>query len=234
MPASGGAGIASLTTNQAAFAAALQRDLPGLLPSVAAAWAHAEVGSNNNLGIMLGPNQPASYATPVEGAAAAAALIKTAPQYAGIRASLKSTNPNTQATAIAYSPWQQGYAEKYSTYYQRVFAVFGLTVPGSTPSTTTKYSPSGRPVTGTGTPQNAPYPGLPNTSLLTNPAAVPGNVVGAVAGAVLPSFGKMLLLIGGALCIIIGLWIVVRHDTPATDPALLRVLAGGKDAAAVA
>ncbi|MHB8674592.1 MAG: hypothetical protein ACYDAK_13070 [Candidatus Limnocylindrales bacterium] len=239
------------TPGQTAFAKALQADLPGLLPSVAAAWTHAEVGANYNLGIMSN-GQPASYRTPAEGAAAAAALIKSAPQYSGIRASLKSTDPNVQAAAIAGSPWHLGAnglaaAGGVDPYYKRIFEGFGLTIPG--PQTgrggtlpkvipgPNAIAPSGGDIaTILGSAGNAAgaASGLPLGILSgTTPSAgatvapVVGNVFGFAAG-------KFLLLAGGVLCIVIGLWWIMSHETKATDPALLRVLAGGKDTAAVA
>lgn len=93
-------------TRIAAFATALAADT-GLTYDAAYKWATAEVGANNNLGIMVN-GKPASYATPQEGAQAAAALINSAPQYAGIRASI-GTGTTAELDAIAHSAWHQGY-----------------------------------------------------------------------------------------------------------------------------
>src|ERR1019366_8737144 len=126
-----------LTAGQQAFSTALQHDLPGLLPVVADAWTSAEVGAYNNLGITYysgGKQYAQQFATPQAGAAAAAAQLRALPgYYAPLLASLKSTNPNTQATAIAKSPWNGHGAGNptYSPYYSRIFAGFGLTVPGN-------------------------------------------------------------------------------------------------------
>lgn len=140
------------TANQVAFAKALTRELPGLNYTVALAWTTAEVGSNNNLGIMRGPGKPASYATPEQGAAAAAALIRTSPYYSGIMASLAGGSPQQQAMAIAQSPWHLGptglrNAGGTDPYYARIFSGFGFTFP-STPGAVTinatlASSPSG-------------------------------------------------------------------------------------------
>ncbi len=121
---------------QQAFAKALAADT-GLSYTAALAWASAEVGGANNLGIMAGPGQPASFPTPEAGATAAAQLINTAPQYAGIRASTKGTVQD-QLLAIATSPWHQGYVGgtyadaaagrplALDPYYAKVFSSFGL------------------------------------------------------------------------------------------------------------
>lgn len=127
---------------QVAFAKALAADT-GLSYQASLAWASAEVGPLNNLGIMNG-SQPASFATPEAGAAAAAQLINSSSYYAGIRASTKGTVQD-QLLAIAQSPWHLGpsglaAAGGTDPYYVKVFQNFGLGAPAAI---------NGSPVVGT-------------------------------------------------------------------------------------
>jgi hypothetical protein len=140
---------------QQAFAQALAADT-GLSYQAALAWSTAEVGPLNNLGIMNG-SQPASFATPQQGAAAAAQLINTSPYYAGIRASTKGTVQD-QLLAIAQSPWHLGpsglaAAGGIDPYYVKVFSSFGLGSPAAI---------GGNPTSGTsgGAMTTAPAPDL--------------------------------------------------------------------------
>lgn len=96
-----------MTPNKEAFAQAFIKELPGLNIDVARAWVQREVGAYNNLGIMDSPGNPHQFATPQQGAKAAADLIKRSNNYAGIRTSLQGT-PAQQALAIAQSPWRLG------------------------------------------------------------------------------------------------------------------------------
>lgn len=154
---------------QMAFARALAAET-GLSYQASLAWASAEVGGNNNLGIMAGPGQPASFATPAQGAAAAAALINSSPLYAGIRASVGSS-PAAQMDAIARSPWHLGpsglkAAGGLDPYYARVFSAFGY---------------AGNANVGVGTKSRAgrPAPGVsvatPTASIMTPRAALPSD-----------------------------------------------------------
>ncbi len=128
---------------QQAFATALAKDT-GLSYQASLAWASAEVGPLNNLGIMNG-SQPASFATPEAGAAAAAQLINSSPYYAGIRASTSGT-VQQQLLAIAQSPWRLGptglaKAGGTDSYYVKVFSSFGLTAPAPINGGTTTSAP---------------------------------------------------------------------------------------------
>ncbi len=121
------------------FARALSADT-GLSYDASYLWAKAEVGANNNLGIMVGA-RPAAYPTPAAGAAAAAALIDSSPLYAGIRAST-SGSTHAQLTAIAQSPWHLGptglsRVGGTDPYYAKVF---GLTL-GSKAAPSTNKTP---------------------------------------------------------------------------------------------
>ena len=138
-PLPGGPDVAQLS--QAArldqFARALAADT-GLSYDAAHAWAQAEVGPLNNLGIMQG-STPASYATPAQGAAAAAQLINSSPYYAGIRASTKGTTAQ-QLVAIAQSPWRLGptglkRAGGTDPYYARVFGLDSATITAASQTT---------------------------------------------------------------------------------------------------
>jgi hypothetical protein len=296
----------TLAQTRERFAQALVKDLPGLQLSVARAWSAAEVGTaRNSLG--TGGATGPTYATPELGAQAAANLIKTSGQYAGIRASLKSTNPNTQATAIAQSPWHLGAtglktAGGTDPYYARIFKMFGLTVPGAT---VTSGKPGGSSDAAGAPSQPGAAPNLTATApaandygakflhllstlgISTDPshvitpteatkiAANFGSVYGGGAHPIAGSFaghtvgqqtniqqnsgkaiadspaatveaignipnllgiaiGHVFLIIGGVLCVLVGIWIVVRQDRPATDPALLKMLQGGKASGAAA
>lgn len=141
----------AITATQERFAQALVKYLPGLNIGVARAWAKAEVGDYNNLGIMDAPGKPHRYATPEEGAKAAADLINSSSNYAGIRSSLSSTNPNIQASAIATSPWHLGKAglrrvNGIDPYYARIFKGFGFIITGNpktAPVSATQDVPTG-------------------------------------------------------------------------------------------
>lgn len=102
----------------------------GLSWNAARAWTQAEVGDSNNLGIMtnvMGQRVPKRFATPEEGAKAAADLINSSPLYAGIRASVGKSDEN-QLRAIASSPWHLGptglaKAGGVDSYYSRIFGL---------------------------------------------------------------------------------------------------------------
>ena len=79
----------------------------GLDKSVVTVWAQAENGGNNNvLGVTSGSGL-LSFTSPTAGADAAANLVNTSSNYAGIRASVNQS-PAAQALAIAQSPWRLG------------------------------------------------------------------------------------------------------------------------------
>jgi hypothetical protein len=108
------------------FAAALAKNT-GLTVEASRKWAQAEVGPLNNLGIMKGPGQPAGFATPEAGAAAAANLIKSSSYYSGIMGTV-GQSANAQLNAIARSPWHLGpgglaKAGGVDPYYKRIFGI---------------------------------------------------------------------------------------------------------------
>ena len=184
-----------MTLSQAArldqFARALAADT-GLSYDAAHAWAQAEVGPLNNLGIMNG-SQPASYATPQQGAAAAADLINSSPYYAGIRASTKGTT-DQQLVAIAQSPWHlgpTGLAKAGGTdpYYARIFGLDAATITAASQTTpvpeqisTTKLQVPAQISAGATTPQAAEQP-IAAPVYQPYPVFVP-MIVGGGAGAI--------------------------------------------------
>lgn len=104
----------------------LQTQLPGLNYDLAVKWINAERGVNGNV---LGVTYDASttpgyqlklrtYSSQEEGLRAAAALVKSSGNYAGIRAAL-GKDYTTQAKAIVASPWNV----RNSPYYARLFGV---------------------------------------------------------------------------------------------------------------
>ncbi len=124
---------------QTLFAQTLAR-LTGLSFTAALAWSAAEVGSNNNLGLMPATsNCPVAttadgktycaYPTPAAGAAAAAQLINSSSMYAGIRASA-GKSVQEQLNAILHSPWHLGRTDGADPYYAGIFKQYGY-VPGA-------------------------------------------------------------------------------------------------------
>jgi hypothetical protein len=107
------------------FATALSKKT-GLSFEASRKWAQAEVGEYNNLGIMTtnaqGKRVPMRYATPELGATAAAQLINSSGNYAGIRASTGGSTLQ-QLIAIANSPWHEGFKPGIDPYYKRIFGL---------------------------------------------------------------------------------------------------------------
>jgi hypothetical protein len=107
------------------FATALSKKT-GLSFEASRKWAQAEVGGYNNLGIMTtnaqGRRVPMQYATPELGATAAAGLINSSSNYAGIRASTGGSTLQ-QLLAIANSPWHEGFKPGIDPYYKRIFGL---------------------------------------------------------------------------------------------------------------
>jgi hypothetical protein len=142
---------------QQAFARSLSY-YTGLSYTAALAWTSAEVGGNNNLGIMDAPGKPHVYGTPAQGAQAAAQLINTSPLYAGIRASV-GKSPQEQMDAIARSPWHLGptglkNAGGLDPYYARIFSSFGYVKSGGTPAS----KPAGGTATTSVPADGTPFP----------------------------------------------------------------------------
>lgn len=98
--------------------------LPGLSHEAAVKWINAERGVNGNvLGVTFrdaSGQHLYTYGSQEAGLRAAAALVRSSSDYAGIRSSLgKSTI--AQLTAIAASPWSG------AGYYRRAFGIGGAT-----------------------------------------------------------------------------------------------------------
>jgi hypothetical protein len=100
--------------------------LPGLDLRLARVWIKSESGVGNNpLGVthtVNGKTTLMTYPTKEAGITAAATLVKTSRNYAGIRASLNGGNVRQQALAIIASPWNA----RGSPYYTSVFGAAGL------------------------------------------------------------------------------------------------------------
>jgi hypothetical protein len=108
------------------LASYLQGQLPGLDHDLAVKWINAERGVNGNvLGVTYDSSSSAgyqgklqTYSSQEQGLDAAAALVKSSGNYAGIRASLDK-DYTTQAQAIVASPWNV----RNSAYYARLFGI---------------------------------------------------------------------------------------------------------------
>lgn len=104
----------------------LQTQLPGLNYTLAVKWINAERGVNGNvLGVTYDSSSASgyqgklrTYSSQEEGLRAAAALIKSSGNYAGVRASLGKSYED-QARALVASPWNV----RNSPYYARLFGV---------------------------------------------------------------------------------------------------------------
>jgi len=196
------------------FAAALSA-ATGLTYDAARTWATAEVGINNNLGIMDSPSQPHAFSTPEEGAAAAAKLINTSPLYAGIRSSVSSRDTHTELLAIAQSPWHlgpSGLAKAGGTdpYYA---GIFGL--PKSNPPVTPVGKGFG--VSGGNTGNTDPGP-----SQQTTQYTIIDWLTGRAEAGVATDFAKGLLLDGvalfiGIIFVIIGLIMFLKGTSSPTE-----------------
>lgn len=115
--------LGQLSPAAAAYGATLSA-LTGLDPAVVVTWLGAEepwgsVDPTNNY-LNLGPG--ATFATPQQGAAAAAALINSSPEYASIKQAAASGNPTAQISAIEASPWDGNshYGGALGNLYQQV------------------------------------------------------------------------------------------------------------------
>jgi len=135
--------IGQLSSGAAAYGAELS-SLTGLSPSVVLTWLGAEEPwgysdpSNNYLNI--GPGN--SYSTPQQGAAAAASLINTSSDYAGIAQAAKSGTPQDQIAAIESSPWDAAhYNGTLGTLYDQVTSA--LSSAGATLTGFNWIAPSG-------------------------------------------------------------------------------------------
>jgi hypothetical protein len=98
---------------------------------------------------------------------------------------------------------------------------------------------NGIPLTaGTSSAFNNPLGGVTPGLILNGTLAGPIVSGAAAAPAALSilgmGIGKVLLVIGGGLCIIIGIWIVIRHEPQGSDPALIKALTASPKVAAVA
>lgn len=218
MPASA---IGGLTQAQRLdrFAAALSA-ATGLTYDASRKWASAEVGVNNNLGIMDGPGKPHAYATPEEGAAGAAKLINSSPLYSGIRASVSSHDTHTQLVAIAQSPWHlgpAGLAKAGGTdpYYARIF---GIAKSNPAPqSTSSGYGGGSSGGGGSSTP-----PSSSSTFPDTSQYSIADWLTGKAEAGVVTDFAKGLLLDGvalfiGILFVTIGLIMFLKGTSSPTE-----------------
>ncbi len=187
------------------FATALSKDT-GLTYDASYKWASAEVGPLNNLGIQSNGG-PASYATPQEGAAAAASLINSSPLYAGISATIPSNNTMLQLGAIAQSPWRLGSsglakAGGYDPWYAKLFGLnTAAFMPGSVGSTGTSSGPNPAATTPGSTAGAAPGYGSG-----TGTWPIP-DILGSIQGAI--GFVGILLI---GLVFIIGAFLLRGHD----------------------
>lgn len=83
------------------------------------------------------------FPTPAAGAQAYATLYNTDPNYAGVRAAIKTGNPIAELNAIIQSPWDAGHYDNGVSLYAAYNAIVGqnFTVPsGLTFDTSTQYA----------------------------------------------------------------------------------------------
>lgn len=113
----------------------LVQQLPGLDVRLARVWIKSESGANGNpLGVTHvenGVSKLSTYATREQGIDAAASLVRSSGNYAGVRSAFAGGNLRQQALALIASPWNA----RNSPYYTRVFTAAGLL--GSGGATTT-------------------------------------------------------------------------------------------------
>ena len=184
----------------------LQAALPGLNYDVAKAWVTSEQGVNNNV---LGVTNPAnhslySYSSMQSGINAAANLVKSSSNYAGIRAVLGTTSQQ-EAAAIVNSPWNAPSHYKSTTYAGGLRAIAG--------------SGGGAPG-GTGTPGGTPISGISLPNPLDPASAVNKFVAGLVPDITAP-FYFIGVVIVGTVIILAGALIVLKTNNAVPSSATI-------------
>lgn len=125
--ASVGTNSYQLSQAEANYAASVAAQT-GLAPSVVTTWVGRESGwgttKNGSNYLNIGPGY--TYPTVAAAASAAANLINTSSDYAGIRTAAATGNPSAQIDAIQASPWDAGhYGGTLSSDYTAVVAAAG-------------------------------------------------------------------------------------------------------------
>ena len=131
----------ALSADQLAYATELA-SATGLAPSVVTTWIGAESPWNStsvdhNYLNVTSHGTPVAYATAAQGAAAAAQLILSSSDYAGIRQAIASGSPAQQIAAIQASPWDKG---NYGGQLTSKFAAVTSAVTGSSTPTTAQLT----------------------------------------------------------------------------------------------
>jgi len=200
------------TSNATVANATYLANKTGLNPAVALAWLLNEGQSvanpTNPLNIEAGGTSGQTgtqggfgvYASTQAGLDAAASLINSAPQYAGIRAAIKGGNSQSEAQAIQNSPWAKGhysFSGITNSLTSAVAVIAGQARGGGPPPLT---SATGGPGSSIGAISGAANPPAPNSTQSTGPsldplAGIPQAIVAAAS------------YIGALALIVVGIWL---------------------------